>query len=503
MATVLIPALCNCSPHLEVELEIIEKHILNNDTIFYVLCNRTLKTCFHYYNPTFDECYYCMSKFKIGISLLSKKINLLKWPNEKKFHIQNKYSFLNVSDLMKFTIDNKAFGLSIASQMITELKNEQFDTVEYFDNINSHLDTSFFLYNSFMSIVNKIKPDVVYFFNGRFPVSYPILAICREKNINFYTHERGNNFNSFRLAHNSLPHDTRLIAKECNSIYNLYSSNEALKNAGEFYSHRRAGNKLTGFIYTEHQSPGRLPDNFDFNKINIVYFNSSEFEYCALPLAQHYGHYLYESDYDMLTKVAQDLSRHDNIHIYCRIHPNLANSNSNQVDSILNLHDRFKNLTIISPQNKIDSYALMDSSSIVIVNLSTMGAEASFWGKPVILVGDSLLNELDGFYKPKSHNELIHLLLNNLRPLPRTGAIKYGLWLQRGGCQFKYFVQNSLGSGEFKGIDLHKAAYHRYRFAKLCKIVLDLFFFYGFEEAKNSAKKVFSKICTLLCFHRK
>lgn len=130
-----------------------------------------------------------------------------------------------------------------------------------------------------------------------------------------------------------------------------------------------------------------------------------------------------------------------------------------------------------------------------------MGAESSFWGKPVILVGYSILNELEGFYQPHSHEELIQLLCSDLKPLPRTGAIMYGLWLRKGGIAFRHFSQTGFHSGTFKGVDLDKAAIPRYKLARAAKILLDLMFFYGKEEAAKSARKVAGKLAALLHIH--
>lgn len=75
----------------------------------------------------------------------------------------------------------------------------------------------------------------------------------------------------------------------------------------------------------------------------------------------------------------------DSIHFYLRVHPNLKNINNYQTQKIKELN--YKNLTIINAESTIDSYNLMNVSDKILIFSSTMGIEASFYNKVVILLG--------------------------------------------------------------------------------------------------------------------
>ena len=66
---------------------------------------------------------------------------------------------------------------------------------------------------------------------------------------------------------------------------------------------------------------------------------------------------------------------------------------------------KFKNLKIIWPEEKIDSYALILGCEKVITFGSTIGFEASFLGKPVISINNKKAKKLNYAYFPKNHKD--------------------------------------------------------------------------------------------------
>lgn len=486
---ILIPALCNASPHQETELEIIEQHLSQHDEIYYISCNGEITNCFLWQYPTKDACSICKKKFSTGVSLLSKKISILGWESSAEMYLQKKFFFKNTAELKKFSIDGKNIGLCVASTLISELNNEDFNTVAYAKLIQDNLSTAYFIYNSFKKIVERIQPNLVYLFNGRHTTEAPIIMVCKEKNIPFYTHEIGNIFFRYRITYNSLPHATAPIEQECNKLYPCYGHKQALEIANKFYSARREGEPLGGISYTQQQKHSALPDGFDPKKKNIVFFNSSIFEFAALPGFSSLSKY-YNSEDEALLNVARDCADDPDIHIYCRMHPNLSQKDNKQVRILRSLIGTNKNLTVIPPESDIDSYALMEQSKIIVTFHSTMGAEASFWGKPVIIIGFAAYRHLEGFYRPESHTELIKLLHSDLKKLPNIGAIKYGLWMQEGGVPFKYYIPKTRFSGEFKGVDIDLLARKKLLMQKLKEMLIDLSGAHGYTAAKNSFIKL-------------
>jgi len=92
-------------------------------------------------------------------------------------------------------------------------------------------------------------------------------------------------------------------------------------------------------------------------------------------------------------------------HFYLRVHPMLGKFPNSQWDEIR--HFDYRNLTIIEPEEPVDSYCLLDSCEKVIIFGSTMGVEATFWEKPSILIGQSFYSLLDCVYQPQFTEELL------------------------------------------------------------------------------------------------
>ena len=70
----------------------------------------------------------------------------------------------------------------------------------------------------------------------------------------------------------------------------------------------------------------------------------------------------------------------------------------------------------------------MDIADKVVVMGSTMGVEGCYWGKPVINLRKSWYDNLDACYIPKSREEFVRLLVENIPAKNKEGALKYGFF---------------------------------------------------------------------------
>ena len=124
--------------------------------------------------------------------------------------------------------------------------------------------------------------------------------------------------------------------------------------------------------------------------------------------------------------------------IVIRWHPNLRNCGCGEravIDEI-SLLGASSGATVYPPESEADSYTLLEKADVVVTFGSTIGAEASYYGKPTILLGHSWYEDLNVCYTPKTHAELVLLLNQNLQPLPVTGSIVYGYYMRNFGNNF-------------------------------------------------------------------
>ena len=136
------------------------------------------------------------------------------------------------------------------------------------------------------------------------------------------------------------------------------------------------------------------------------------------------------------------------IKFYLRIHPNLKGVSHKAHMELYNLK-KYQNITVIPPESQVSSYALMDACDKVVTFGSSTGVEASYWGKPSILVGRSFYEMTGACYHMKSREQLVSAINHELAPKDQVGALKYA-----------YFVLDRTYSVDESNIDIDVKYHH-------------------------------------------
>jgi hypothetical protein len=134
------------------------------------------------------------------------------------------------------------------------------------------------------------------------------------------------------------------------------------------------------------------------------------------------------------------------------MHPNMRKMSAAEREKWFALES--KALTVIHPESPVSTYALLRAADKVLSFGSTVGIEATYWGKPSILAGRCFYEGLGATYNPASHEELVELLVAELPAKDRTAALMYGFHMSTFGTPFKWWVADGFESGKFKGVDL-------------------------------------------------
>ncbi len=438
----------NITPHLEREMEIATDLIKEGMEVYFVHCIRDLETCYANPSHTWWICGNCIKRKK-------KALNMLKVDNQHMLHfpkveipesiVPEKFETLN--DLKSFVYEGVDIGMGVASSLISLIRDHNLDIVKYQDLIKRGIRTGIRVYIAGKQMLDEIKPDIVILFNGRFLEIRPVMRLCERMKIDFYTHELGGVLNTYLYRKNSTPHDIKAIEKEIIEMWGD-GGNEKEKTGTRFFTERRNRVMQGSLVFAKNQKNGLLPAGFDISKKNIVIFNSSLDEYEGIA---GFTNKIYVNDNVGIYRIAENLKNDEHIHIYLRVHPNLSGKKNTQMQEIAAVRGKFKNLTIIAAEETIDTYAMIDAASTVVVFNSTVGAEACFWGKPVVLLGNSFYSFLKGFYKPTTHEEVISLLKKDLQPANNADILKYGYWELSKGKPYKYYQPVTLLKGNFMG----------------------------------------------------
>ena len=441
-----------CTPHFETELEIAQRHLDAGDSVTFLCCDSDLPICEFNYLHDLHWCKVCIRMRRAGLALLAGQfiqLPLLMLTQQDRIKIQNlRKQFLSLDDLRSYSFENLDIGWAVISSLVhfSREPNPDLQCEPYKNLIESMVSCSAQVY---LSVINQLRQrsfNQVYVFNGRFFSLRPAIRACEAIGVKFFAHDRGANKNRYQLYENVLPQNMNYVASLIKTTWdNAQSFQDRETIASQFFTDSSRGVSLYCNSFTDHQKENLVPDNWDESKTNLVIFVSSDDEFVSID--NSYLSTIYIDQTDGIKRIIQSLSNYPDVHIYLRIHPNLRSIDNSQVKFLSALESN--NLTVIAADSLISSYALMQKASKVLTFGSTIGIEATFWGKPSILAGNCFYQDLEATYNPSSHEELLDLILSDLPAKPREGSLMYGYYSFTFGTPFKYFRSTDFFSGEF------------------------------------------------------
>lgn len=450
MKVLFFSPLAALSYHFETDLELIKKHQERGDEVFVIGCDGSLKALNYFGCQGLLRCQMCQSKWKQGIDLLNVGADSQSKCSFKLSNL-NKWNFKTISDLKQIKYKNVDIGAAALSTLVSNIRESNPDVGKFRDTIESMLDSLVGLTDFTENILDSLKPDLVYFFNGRFSLYRPMMRLCQQKGVEFYVQERGGNLNRYSLTHNTYPHDLNYKKKEILDTWELspLSLEEKRKLSVDWYESRRGGVNQSWYSFTDKQIEGILPKDFDRSKRNMAIYISSEDEFAAI---EEWNNPYFSSQIEGIKFILSNLKDNKDIFFYIRIHPNLKGLKNSQIRDLNALE--FENVKIIQADDPISSYYFMDQCEKTITFGSTVGAESVYSGKPSILVGRTFYEDLDGLTRPKDKFHLIELIRGDLPTPSKDGVLPYAFWLSNMGIPFDYFRPKSLSTGYFMGVEI-------------------------------------------------
>lgn len=334
--------------------------------------------------------------------------------------------------------------------------------------LNNLYTTYVYHYDFVENLIKSNEINRIHLWNGRMNTTRAILRAGQKNKIHATCHESAGRDDRFTFFDNVLPHDIKYNQQRVNDLYDYHKS-KSIEIAKKYYKQKRLGNQINDKSYVNSQEKNKLPDSWDNTKKNIVFFSSSEDEYKSISSEWEQG--LFNDQVNAVIKICELSSQSS--HIYLRIHPNVTTASKKYKKQMMSMtHPK---LTVISPESKISSYALMESADLVISYGSTIGLEASYWGKVSILIGASFYMGMGGVYEPLSLKELQTLLFSkNLKPKSNLAAIKMAVSFVKNGKHVNY-VKGSIDNGySFNNqiVNLTLFGKMQYYFGKICAKVL-------------------------------
>ena len=419
------------NPHMGVLLNEILSSVDDGDKIYWGHCRGILSSCMMNPNGNSLHCRLCRLQYKSLIKRFGKRVEVVPFIHKENIRYEE-IAFSSIEEIKKLEYRGVRVGLSILSYYFSITRNVTPDiTFSFCRYINCIASDMFGQIDALYDFIDKEKPDVISIYNGRLYESRALYDIAIIRGIKFESLEIiGGMKEPAKMVKydNVLPHDIGYFAKKANWVWEVSKDTDEEKEriASDFFVRRRNGIQAGDKVYVADQIKGKLPENMDSGKMNVMIFNSSADELAALG-GEWDKDVLFNSQYEAIDYMLSHSS--SAIHYYLRIHPNLKDVPYRFVTELYGLSKKHTNITIIEPSSNISSYALLDAADKVVVFGSTMGVEANFWGKPVILIGRSFYYDMDVAYHVKTKEELIRLLHSKLSAKAKQDSMKYGYYI--------------------------------------------------------------------------
>ena len=419
--------------HEATEGELLQQFVPKSDKTYLLHCDACLLTCSLNSTHNLLGCAVCdaraidfAARLPVETLRLRKEMFPASYPGVMP---------ANLEELLRTEFEGVNIGRGVASSAISTLREYELDPRQAHRNlVELHLRNAIGALRNYREVLDRIAPDRVIVFNGRHSELWPLLELCRQRNITFYTHERGGSDQLYQLFENSLPHSIRTRQRLMQELWDAAPPEERVRAATEWYEIKRLGKNRDDRSYLQHQRSGELPEGWDPDRHNIAIFVSSEDEMQAI---KEWITPLYRQQNEVVTRLLADLRGRTDVHVYIRMHPNLGAVDNRQTRELYALEQ--DNLTLIRPREAFDTYAVMEAADVTLTFASSAGVEATYWRTASVLYGRAFYEGEDAVYEPQSYPELLDLLTTpGLPPKPRENVLRYGYFVSHFGIPYRH-----------------------------------------------------------------
>lgn len=472
------------------DLELAQEHLNASDDVTFITCESELRICDRNPNGSRLKCIECVQMQRKGLASLenTQKLTIAKLKEIPKKGDWSNFDgetpiFGSIQELKAFSIDSFDIGYAVAASIITQTGDSHPNLKQFQTLIDGLLRASEYAFAQLDSLFSKVDYEKVYVFNGRYSVTASCIAAAIKHSIAYATHDRGRTHEFYEVFDNANAADMAWFQAAINNRW--LNSEDAADDrkliVDRWYQRKRDGLPLEWISFTADQEKGRLPATWKKEEYNYVVFTTSENE--SATLGRGWENQLFQNQASGVKFLAESIEKNDRLNgrrsnIYVRIHPNQALAHRDEVQRFVDLAQ--ENVEVVMPSSKVSTYAMLDACDVVITFGSTMGVEATYWGKPSLLLGPTFYSGVGATYNPQTHEQIIELLAKPLVPKPRDGAYQYAYLLATLGRPFKYYRPEDHLRGKFNGNSMTASfpLHFMFNFFRLCLR------FYRFMKAK-------------------
>ena len=352
-----------------------------------------------------------------------------------------------LDELRQYRYSDVPLGLGCASSLISLDGDSQYDPRVDRETTRKTLLAAALTYERALSLIRTEKPDVVITFNGRFATCRPIVEAAMKEGVRLLRHERGAKLDKYDLFEESV-HSYDYIRNRIEATWQKAEPTGRERDGREYFDRRRAGDEFGWYSAVNKQKRGKIR-HWTPGKIHVLYFSSNDDEFAAVSDTVAPGHW--GTQFQALSSIIHGCEGIDQVELFVRLHPWLTTKSWAERDRWHKLCG--KNVITIPESDDIDSYGQLDSADVVVTYGSTIGIEATYWGKPSILMGPAQYAGMGVCIEPQSVAELSSLFRNakELVAAPQVCCLPYGYYHLNRGTPYRFYKPESKFEGTFLG----------------------------------------------------
>jgi hypothetical protein len=334
-------------------------------------------------------------------------------------------------------------GWSAISSVVTAAKNSRLEIDRSRALLRDYCQAAIMVYEKTISLLEDTQASEVLVFNGRFATTRAALRAAQAMGVPWRIHERGGDKSRFRLS-DHLPHDLDRVQEQIRAEWRPGHA-----EAGhEFFRARRARMEQGWHSFTKGQEHGRLPAQMQEGDW-VSFFTSSEDEMASIGDAL--TNRRFPTQGAAIATLAAAVAQVPGLRLCVRVHPHLALKSSQEKRSWREF--QLPGVLVLGPADPTDTYALIERSHVVATYGSSVGIEATYWGRPSLLFARSYYDRL-GVATQAESLEQVQSFLREPVTLPQSATLACGAYFSRLGEPFRYYASEGLHRGSILGVYL-------------------------------------------------
>ena len=347
------------------------------------------------------------------------------------------------ADLHNLMFEQFDVGMGVISSLISLTRDANFDRARYGDLAIALGRDAMKLYRLTQQLARSNSSDMVILFNGRVASTRGIRRACEAMDLRYIVHERGSSRSKYALFDCATPHQPEGFRRWVDDWWRVTTDPETKGRA--FLARRRNKIATSWYSFTGKQDAGHFPPRDERKR--VTFFTSSDDELIAigdeLPPDSPY------CDQANAIRSVGRACRDRGYEFVVRFHPNTP---ARQHELLSAAHEVAP--IVIEPSSQVDTYALMDSSDIVLTQNSTVGIEAAAVGKPVFYTGRNLFERCHSVRRIMTDMD-VAAALDTAEAADPIDALRYANFFGEHGIPYRYYEPRGFLSGTYHGRDLN------------------------------------------------